>query len=275
MSVQQPIAILDSGVGGLTVVKEIMKQLPNERIVYFGDTARAPYGPRNNQEVLEFTGEIIQYLMQYEPKMIIIACNTATAVALSAIRAKVAIPVIGVIEPGARAAVRESKSKCIGVIGTEGTINSKVYEQVLYELCQDVKIISGACPAFVPLVEAGHYGSEEAEEIVRLAIGDMKNYPIDCLILGCTHYPFLTREIAKVMGSEVSLIHSGEETAIEAKCILKNRFQLQHEAVLCTHHFISSSNTHIFQAIAKQWLEVELRLQAVLWRVVTLHKGEL
>lgn len=272
MSVQRPIAILDSGVGGLTVVKEVMKRLPNERIVYFGDTARAPYGPRNNKEVQEFTEEIIQYLMQYKPKIIIIACNTATAAALPAVRAKLAIPVIGVIQPGARAALRESKTKCIGVIGTEGTMNSKAYERALYELCEEVRVVSGACPAFVPLVESGHYSGEAAEEIVRSAIGYMKEYSIDCLILGCTHYPFLTKEIAKVMGPDVSLIHSGEETAAEVKNILKDRFELQHEAIPYAHQFLCSSNTHTFQAIAKQWLEKELRLQAVLWRVVSLLK---
>jgi len=270
VSVQQPIAILDSGVGGLTVVKEVMKQLPHERIVYFGDTARAPYGSRNNDEVLAFTEEIIQYLMQYDPKMIIIACNTATAVALPAMRAKIAIPVIGVIDPGARAALRESESKCIGIIGTERTISSRAYELALHELSPDVKVISGACPAFVPLVEAGEYETIEAEMIVRNGIEHMKQYAIDCLILGCTHYPFLAREIALVMGDGVSLIHSGEETAVEAQYILQHRRQLQCKDTLCTHQFLCSSNITTFQGIAKQWLRQELQSQTVLWRIISI-----
>lgn len=148
--VQQPIAILDSGVGGLTVVKEVMRQLPREKIIYFGDTARTPYGPRPAEEVIRFTREIVDYLIQFRPKMIVIACNTATAFALEDIRSRVTVPVIGVIHPGARAAINRTQSGFVGVIGTEGTINSGAYQDALKQLKPQIEVISRACPKFVP-----------------------------------------------------------------------------------------------------------------------------
>ncbi|MGG4143286.1 glutamate racemase [Paenibacillus algorifonticola] len=267
---QQPIAIFDSGVGGLTVAKEVMRQLPREKIIYFGDTARTPYGPRPSQEVVQFTREIVDYLIQFRPKMIIIACNTATAVALEDIRSRVNIPVIGVINPGARAAIKRTQTGCIGVIGTEGTIRSGAYEQALKELSPSVRVISEACPLFVPLVERGNFRSSETYETIRRSIGHLSHYPMDCLILGCTHYPFLTEAIAEVVGSRIELISSADETARDISTILHDKGQLSRGEVLPVHQFFSSGDPLMFKTIAQQWLGEQIELTPVVWQVPTI-----
>jgi glutamate racemase len=265
--VQQPIAILDSGVGGLTVAKEVMRQLPCEKIIYFGDTARTPYGPRSSKEVIRFTREIVDYLIQFHPKLMVIACNTATAAALEDIRSRVAIPVIGVIKPGARAAIRKTVTGCIGVIGTEGTIKSGAYEQALHELSPDVKIVSEACPNFVPLVEKGNFRSAETYKTVCSSIGHLRSYPIDTLILGCTHYPFLTETISQVMGENVKLISSADETAREINTILYGNRELVFFEKLPVHQFFCSGEPNIFQSIASRWLGEQIKLTPVVWQV--------
>ena len=174
MHVQRPIAILDSGVGGLTVVKEVMRQLPREKVIYFGDTARTPYGPRPGEEVISFTREIVSYLMQFSPKMIIIACNTATAVALEDIRSRVDVPVIGVINPGARAAINQTKTGVVGIIGTIGTVRSKAYEEALKQLNPAIQVVSHACPEFVPLVEQGKFRSQETVDTVQSSLARLR-----------------------------------------------------------------------------------------------------
>lgn len=264
---QQPIAILDSGVGGLTVVKEVMRQLPREKIIYFGDTARTPYGPRTPEEVTCFTREIVDYLIQFHPKMIVIACNTATAVALADIRARVAIPVVGVINPGARAAIGRTKTGCVGVIGTEGTIKSGAYEQALRELSPHVQVVSEACPKFVPLVEQGNFRSIETYDVVRDSISHMRTYPIDTLILGCTHYPFLTETISEVMGSEVNLISSADETAREISTILQDKRKLARNDQVPVHQFFCSGDPGMFKLIAQQWLGEQIELTPVVWQI--------
>lgn len=276
-----PIAVFDSGVGGLTVVKELLKQLPQEAIVYFGDTARAPYGPRPKQEIIQFTEEIVHDLQRYHPKLVVIACNTATAVALDRVKKELSIPIVGVIEPGARAALKATKTGYIAVIGTEGTIKSKAYEEALLTHASNVRIMSQACPAFVPLVEKGEYRSSKAYSVVQEAIGHMRSYPIDCLILGCTHYPFLSDTIAKVMGSDVKLIHSAEETAREVGGIIAelNKKKLEGTAMISSqqkrtkelqrpeivHRFICSGDLTTFRAIAEEWLGLELKKRKVIY----------
>ncbi|MEK4249523.1 glutamate racemase [Paenibacillus sp. FSL W7-1287] len=261
---QRPIAVLDSGVGGLTVVKELLKQLPQEMIVYYGDTARAPYGPRPTEEVVSFTEEIVNKLLRYDPKLIIIACNTATAAALDKLKRSLNVPIIGVIEPGAKAALQATQTGYIGVIGTEGTIKSKAYDQALLAYTKDIQIVTQACPAFVPLVEKREYHSTKAYHVVYEAIGHMRSYPIDCLILGCTHYPFLADTIAEVMGENVRLIHSAEETARQAqKLVAENEAEDQAKAIIhgstkIIHHFLCSGNVDSFQAIVEEWLAAEL-----------------
>lgn len=261
-----PIAVFDSGVGGLTVVKELLKQLPDEAIVYFGDTARAPYGPRPKQEIVQFSQEIVCELQRYHPKLIVIACNTATAVALDQLKAQLTIPIIGVIEPGVRAALQARQTGYVAVIGTEGTIKSKAYDEALLAHAKHVRIISQACPTFVPLVEKGEYFSDKAYNTVYEAIGHIRAYPIDCLILGCTHYPFLSDTIAEVMGSKVKLIHSAEETAREVGILVKRHNQDQAAALkineqLIVHRFICSGDLTTFRSIVEQWLAPELQHQ--------------
>lgn len=267
VSVQQAIAVLDSGVGGLTVVKEVMRQLPYEKILYFGDTARTPYGPRPADEVIAFTREIVDYLVQYRPKMIVIACNTATAVALEDIRHRHNLPIVGVINPGARAAVGRTKSGIIGVIGTEGTIKSGAYDLALKRLSPHIEIVSQACPSFVPLVEDGNFRSAETNQTVLESLSLLRNSTMDCLILGCTHYPFLAESISEVMGPTVVLINSAEETAREISTILHENNELAGKDEFPVHHFFCSGDARKFQQIAKTWLGDQIRLTPVIWQV--------
>ncbi|BBI34881.1 glutamate racemase [Cohnella abietis] len=264
---QQAIAVLDSGVGGLTVVKEVLRQLPHEKILYFGDTARTPYGPREAEEVITFTREIVDYLVQFNPKMIVIACNTATAVALEDIRTRVNVPTIGVINPGARAAIGRTKTGVVGVIGTEGTIKSRAYEWALKRQSPSVTVISQACSSFVPLVEDGNFHSEETYQTVAESLSSLQNTTMDCLILGCTHYPFLADSISKVMGSEVTLINSAEETAREISTILQENNELAGIDVEPVHQFFCSGDPRKFQEIAQAWLEEQIQLFPVVWQV--------
>ncbi|MBP1937783.1 glutamate racemase [Paenibacillus sediminis] len=266
---QQAIAILDSGVGGLTVVKEVMRQLPREKVIYFGDTARTPYGPRSSEEVRKFTEQIVDFLIEFNPKMIVIACNTATAAALDYISAKVSIPVIGVIHPGARAAISATKTGHIGVIGTLGTIRSGAYASALKELSPYVEVISQACPEFVPIVEKGMFRSEEAKLVVQDSLQDIRNYPIDCLILGCTHYPFLADTIQEVMGHNVKLISSADETAREISTILYDKGQLARGVETPIHQFFCSGDPQIFKKIAQEWLGEQINLTPIVWQAST------
>ncbi|WP_081757118.1 glutamate racemase [Gorillibacterium massiliense] len=261
------IAVMDSGVGGLTVVKEILRQLPQEKIVYFGDTARTPYGPRDPEEVIRFTREIVDYLIHFKPKMLVIACNTATAVALEDIRSRVDIPVVGVIKPGARAAIKSSVNGKIGVIGTIGTIRSGAYETALKEISPWTEVVSLACPRLVPLVENDQFESEEAYTVVRESLIELQKHTMDCLILGCTHYPFLAPIIAEVMGPEVKLISSDEETAREVSTILSYGNQLAQNEDVPVHQFFCSGDPVIFRKIASAWLDKQLERSPVVWQV--------
>lgn len=267
----QAIAVMDSGVGGLTVVKEVLRQLPQEPIIYFGDTARAPYGPRDPQEVVRFTREIAEYLNRFKPKMIVLACNTATAVALDDIRSRVDIPVVGVIKPGARAAVKASLTGRIGVIGTEGTIRSGAYDEALREISSQLEIVSLACPELVPLVEAGDFDSPHVWETVRRSLAPLKARELDCLILGCTHYPFLTAPIAEVMGHTVELISSAEETVREIGAILSfNDALAKQETGTTLHRFFCSGDPAVFRRITSAWLEKQVETSTIVWQVPTI-----
>ncbi|PZE21001.1 glutamate racemase [Paenibacillus xerothermodurans] len=264
---QQAIAILDSGVGGLTVAKEVMRQLPLEKIMYFGDTARTPYGPREPDEVIRFTHQIVSYLLQFQPKMVVIACNTATAVALEEIRSRLTIPVVGVIHPGARAAIKNTRSGRIGVIGTEGTIKSGAYELALRQITPHIEVVSQACPAFVPLVEKGLFHTPEAHAAVAQSLRQFQQIPMDCLILGCTHYPFLRDTIAEVMGPKVNLISSADETAREISTVLYHKGLLATTNSMQVHQFFCSGDPWIFKKIAQEWLNEEIKVTPVVWQV--------
>lgn len=267
---QQAIAILDSGVGGLTVVKEIMRQLPQEKVIYFGDTARTPYGPRPAEEVLSFTRQIVDYLQQFHPKMIVIACNTATAVVLEDIRARVDIPVVGVIHPGARAAIKSTRNGVIGVIGTEGTIRSRAYEYALKQISPALHVVSLACPLLAPFVEKGLFRADEAERVVRQSLVPISGIPMDCLILGCTHYPFLADSIGQVMGPSVKLISSADETAREVSAILYHKGLLTINGNIPLHQFFCSGDPVLFKEIAQNWLSEQISITPVVWQIANI-----
>ncbi|MBA4537488.1 glutamate racemase [Bacillus aquiflavi] len=252
---EQPIGIIDSGVGGLTVAKEVIRQLPYEQIFYVGDTARCPYGPRQSEEVKQFTWEMTQYLLEKNIKMLVIACNTATAVVLDEIRNQLAIPVLGVIHPGSRAAIRLTTNLNIGVIGTEGTVKSAAYTKTLKSINNRVNVESLACPKFVPLVESGEINGTIAKKIVTATLQPIKKKEIDTLILGCTHYPLLEPLIKEEMGDKVSIISSGEETAKEVYLILNEKGLLNGKRTEPAHQFFTTGSVALFARIASAWLE--------------------
>ena len=253
---KQPIGVIDSGVGGLTVAKEVMRQLPNEKIIYLGDTARCPYGPRTRNEVKKFTWEMTSFLLEKKIKMLVIACNTATAAALDEIRKELNIPVIGVIYPGARAAIKRTKNYRVGIIGTVGTVKSGAYEKALKSLNSRLQVLSQACPKFVPLVESGQYNGTIAEKIVNESLKPLLNQYLDTLILGCTHYPLLEQLIKNVMGNEVNVISSGDETAREISAILQYNGILEESDDEPVHEFYTTGSRTIFSKIASEWLKM-------------------
>ena len=222
MDKNAPIGVFDSGIGGLTVVREIMRQLPEEKIVYFGDTARLPYGNKSKETVIRFSGQIVRFLKTRGVKAIVVACNTASSYALEEIRKAEDIPVIGVINAGARAAVSATKNGKIGVIGTEGTIKSGTYGAFLREMRPGVEVFGKACPLFGPLVEEGWFHDSVTDEIAARYLSALKEKYIDTLVLGCTHYPLLRSTVAGIMGDGVTLVNPAYETAVQLKTLLKS-----------------------------------------------------
>ncbi len=218
---QAPIGVFDSGVGGLTVVREIMRQIPQERIVYFGDTARVPYGNKSKDNIIRYSRQIIRFLRTQKVKAIVVACNTASACALEEIRPELDLPIIGVIKPGAKVAANTTRNGRIGVIGTESTVKSQMYTDFIHDLNPDIQVIGKACPLFVPLVEEGWLKDPVTEEVAGRYLEDMKHADVDTLILGCTHYPLLRSTVGKVMGDRVTLVNPAYETALELKELLR------------------------------------------------------
>ena len=216
-----PVGVFDSGVGGLTVAREIMRQLPNENLVYFGDTARVPYGSKSRDNIIRYSRQIIHFLKTKGVKAIVIACNTASALALDVVREESDIPIIGVVEPGARAALQITQTKKIGVIGTEATVQRAMYGKIIKGLDPTVSVIGKACPLFVPLVEEGFAKHKVTEEIIDYYLASMKQSDIDSLILGCTHYPLLRSRIRAYLGDKIQLVNPAYETAMDLKYILK------------------------------------------------------
>lgn len=258
MTIKQPIGFIDSGVGGLTVVKEAIKQLPNENIIYLGDAARCPYGPRPAEQVIEYTRQMTEFLMKKKIKMLVIACNTATSVALEKIREFVDIPVIGVILPGTRAAVKATKNQRIGVIGTDGTIKSGSYEQAIKLKSPHSEVFSLACPKFAPIVESNQFHSSVAKKIVAETLRPLKTKKMDTLILGCTHYPLLRFLIQNEVGNDVQLIDSGAETVSEVSVLLDYFDLANHDSsTAATYEFFTTGSTKLFDEIAKEWLKLD------------------
>ncbi|GAA5416274.1 glutamate racemase 1 [Paraliobacillus ryukyuensis] len=255
----QPIGVIDSGVGGLTVATELMRQLPKEQLIYLGDTLRCPYGPRPKEEVIQYTMEMVNFLLKKNIKLLVIACNTATAFTLDLLRETLDIPVIGVIQPGARAAIKVTQQMRIGVIGTEGTIVSKAYPEALHSVHSDIEVYDLACPRFVPMVENGVLEGDEAYQVVKETLQPLKEKQlIDTLILGCTHYPLLKDTIQAVMGNDVTIISSGEETAREVSAILGYQELLYEGERLPEHAFYTTGSWQVFAHIASQWLEIPI-----------------
>lgn len=255
---RRPVGIFDSGIGGLTVVKEVMKILPNEDIYYFGDTARVPYGNKSPETVTKFSFQNTRFLINKDVKAIVIACNTASAFSLGHVMENFKLPVLGVIDPGARAAVRETKIGKIGIIGTEGTISSKAYEKAIRKLMPDAEILAHPCPLFVPLVEEGWAGSRVSYMVAEEYLAPLKRAGVDTLVMGCTHYPLLNRVVGDVMGPDVKLINPAEETAIDLKQIL-TAFELQNdinEASKCKYYV--SDNTDKFSKVGSNFLNSEV-----------------
>ncbi|SFD58953.1 glutamate racemase [Lentibacillus persicus] len=249
----QAIGIIDSGVGGLTVAHELMRQLPREKLIYLGDTLRCPYGPRSEEEVTKFTWEMVDFLLDQKIKMLVVACNTATAFTLNELQNELNIPVVGVISPGARAAIKSTNNQQIGVIGTEGTIRSNAYTEALKSLNADIEVSPLACPLFVPMVEQGTLSGAKADEIATNSLSPLKtNSNIDTLILGCTHYPLIKETIQKVLGSQVTLISSSEETAREASTILEFNEVLNEGLHAPAHQFYTTGNMGVFAKITER-----------------------
>ena len=248
-----PIGVFDSGIGGFTVAREIMRQLPNEGIVYFGDTARVPYGPKSPDTVRRYSREISAFLLAQDVKMIVIACNTATAHALTMLREELPVPVIGVVEPGARACVGATATGEIGVIGTAGTIASGAYERAIRALSPQARIVARACPLFVPLVEEGWIDHPATRLIAEEYLSPMRDAGVDSLVLGCTHYPLLKRLIGDVLGRQVRLIDSAEQTAIETRRILDEQGLLT-QGKRPPHRFVASDAPEQFLRLSQRFL---------------------
>ncbi len=220
---EAPIGVFDSGVGGLTVVREIMRQIPQERIVYFGDTARVPYGTKSRDTVIRYSRQIVRFLKTREVKVIVIACNTASAYALETLQQEIELPVIGVVKPGARVAARETPGGNIGVIGTEATVGSHIYRDYIQSLRPDARVFEKACPLFVSLAEEGWWKDPITEAVARRYLQEMKDRQGDTLILGCTHYPLLRSTVRRVIGEEVNLVNPAYETAISLRELLQEK----------------------------------------------------
>ncbi|HBA49630.1 MAG TPA: glutamate racemase [Lachnospiraceae bacterium] len=216
-----PIGVFDSGVGGLTVAREIMRQIPNEKIIYFGDTARVPYGNKSQETVTRFSKQIVRFLQTFQVKTIVVACNTASAYAMDALEQDCDIPIIGVVKPGARMAAEVTRNGRLGVIATEATISSRIYTQYIQELNPNVTIYGKACPLFVPLVEEGLLEDPVTDEIARRYLTELIDIDIDTLILGCTHYPLIRSTLSKIMGPNVTLVNPAYETARELRQMLE------------------------------------------------------
>ena len=254
MSSSAPIGVFDSGIGGTTVVKELMKSLPNERIIYFGDTARVPYGNKSAGTVIMYSRQIVRFLLEKKVKAIVIACNSASALALDALKNELEVPIIGVVKPGAKAAAEVTKSNKIGVIATRATINSGIYEDFLHKTDPKIQVFKKACPLFVPLVEEGWISDDITRQVIHRYLDDLIEKEIDALVLGCTHYPLLADEIAKVTGDGITLVNPAFE------CAREFRYLLEENDLLCEikqeeeHEFYVSDGPKAFAELADSFL---------------------
>jgi glutamate racemase len=254
----RPIGVFDSGIGGLTVAQEITRLLPNEQIIYFGDTARVPYGTKSKEAVIRFSRDNMDVLLRHHVKMVVIACNTSTSWALSILKREYSVPIIGVIEPGSRRAVATTKTGRVGVIATQSTVASRKYERTICRMRPGSNVIQQACPLFVPLVEEGWLDHAVTEKVATEYLGGMKKYNVDVLILGCTHYPLLKPVLQRVMGRSVTLVDSAVETAREVKALLETEGLLRLSKHPPKHEFLVSDEPEHFRSVAKRFLGHDL-----------------
>ena len=265
----KPIGIFDSGIGGLTVLKEISRILPNENIVYFGDTARVPYGTKSKETVIKFSVQDADFLMDLDVKMIVVACNTASSLSLDVLKRRYDIPVVGVIEPGARKAASATDKMKVGVIGTKATVASGIYEKEVKSFNPGVSVVSASCPLFVPLVEEGWLTGAITKRIAKVYLEPIKKSGIDVLILGCTHYPLLKSVIRDIIGRKVLLVDSAKETAKEVKKIIEESGMRKNTKEKPSYRFYVSDEPSLFRKIGGKFLgrsietvekvEIELR----------------
>jgi glutamate racemase len=256
---RKPIGVFDSGIGGLTVAKALMQELPNEAIVYFGDTARVPYGSKSKTTIVKFSLENVEFLLRYGVKCIVIACNTSSSWALPTLRRYFKVPIVGVIRPGARAAVHKTVTKRLGVIGTEATITSRAYDLEIRRLDPTVTVISQSCPLFVPLVESGWLNGAISAQIAATYLEPLKRQRIDTLILGCTHYPLLAPVIRRAVGAGVCLIDSAIQTAAEVKGLLAWNEWLSTSRARPRHRFFVTDEPDRFADMGEQFLGHAIR----------------
>ncbi len=249
-----PIGVFDSGLGGLTVTKELVKTLPGENLVYFGDTARVPYGSKSKETILHYTKQILNFMKTQEVKAIVVACNTVSAYALEEVRNRVKVPMIGVVRPGAETAAFVTKNRKIGVIGTKATVESRLYETCIREMIPEAEVYGAPCPLFVPLVEEGLWKDPVTEEIAKRYLTPLKQEGVDTLILGCTHYPLLQPLLQKIMGRKVKLINPAEETAKRTRVILDERRLLNESGDAPKYRFYVSDDPKSFQHFASDVL---------------------
>ena len=251
---RQPIGVFDSGIGGLTVVKALIEDLPSESIIYFGDTARVPYGTKSKSTIVKFSLENVEFLLRFGVKCIVIACNTSSSWALPTLRKYFKVPIVGVIRPGALAAVRQTKNKRIGVIGTNATIHSRAYEIAIQRIDPTIKVVSQSCPLFVPLVEEGWLNGSICREVAQRYLEPLTRHHIDTLILGCTHYPLLAQTIQKVLGPGVTLVDSAKQTVTEVRGVLMGSDALCDQRTHPRYRFFVTDEPTHFNRIGHQFL---------------------
>jgi glutamate racemase len=251
---QAPIGIFDSGIGGLTVARAIYERLPHESTVYFGDTARVPYGPKSPETVRRYSLEILEWLLAQGVKAVVIACNTSTAHALRALQEATPVPVLGVIKPGARAAIEAGGGGPIGVIGTAGTIASDAYNRAIQALAPGLPVIQRACPLFVPLVEEGWFEHPATELVAADYLRELREACVRSLVLGCTHYPLLKPLLQRVMGPEVRLVDSGQATAMALETILVDRALEAPRDSKAHHRFVVSDDEARFRQVGARFI---------------------
>lgn len=262
MDSNAPIGVFDSGIGGLTVAREIMRNLPMEKIVYFGDTARLPYGSKSQETVLRYSRQIVRFLQNQGVKAIVVACNTASALALDMLEKEIDIPIIGVVKPGAKVAARETTGKKVGVIATEATIRSHLYRKLIQEIDPEISVEGKACPLFVPLVEEGWRKDPITEMVARRYLKELQDKEIDTLILGCTHYPLLRNMIGSIMGESVRLVNPAYETSLALKQLLqeKNLLNQGHREEEFPYRFYVSDAAEKFTSFANSILPYDVQM---------------